>query len=164
MNRADQNVTNMQNAIQLLDQHAANGEPIFVDYQSSLLLGHYLCRQRPITRSWVASGFDQFECQGHRVISLHYRDWVFTSASFSPRFGEMVQTYGVPAGTRVWIFQAGWGADLARQLPTIYPEFRDLPVNAFGRDISVFELTAGQPMPAAKPDSTGTHGNGDRTN
>ena len=148
MNRADQSTAHMEAAIQLLRQHASPGEPIFVDYQSSLLLGHYLCRQKPIQRTWIASGFDVFECEGHRVISVHYRDWSFTPASFPLQWEEVVRTYKLPQGSEVCIFQAGWGADLAPKLKTNYSEFRDLPTQSFGHNITIFMLTVGQPMPS----------------
>jgi len=146
LKRTDQSAAHMDAAIQLLMQHA--GEPIFVDYQSSLLLGHYLCRQKPLQRTWIASVFDVFECEGRRVISVHYRDWSFTPASFPLQWEEAVRTYKLPQGSGVWIFQAGWGADLVPKLQTNYAEFRELPAQSFGRNITVFKLTVGQPLPS----------------
>jgi len=148
MKRTDQSTAHMEAAMQLLRQDASPEEPIFVDYQSSLLLGHYLCRQKPIQRTWIASGFDVFECEGHRVISVHYRDWSFTPASFPLQWEEVVRTYKLPQDSGVWIFQAGWGADIAPQLKTNYAEFHELPAQSFGRNITIFKLTVGQPMPS----------------
>jgi hypothetical protein len=56
------------------------------------------------------------------------------------------------AGQRVWIFQTGWDIALARELQERFAELHGLKADFFGRNISLFQLTVGQPVsePAGK--------------
>ena len=65
---------------------------------------------------------------------------------FLRRWGRMVKDYGLTPGQVVWVVQMGWNIDLARQLQAL-PELRTLQVESFGRNIEMFKLTVGQPMP-----------------
>ena len=60
----------------------------------------------------------------------------------------MVSGYQLKAGETVCLFQAGWDIGLAQELQNKLPEFRGLDVESFGRNINLFKITVGQPMPA----------------
>jgi hypothetical protein len=139
----------MNAALDFLRQNMAGEGVIFTDYESDLILGHYLCRQRPIAFETSIPDFEVFSCDGVRVVSASYRAaTLFDANSFLSLWNRLVETYHLKAGDSVWVFQAGWKADLSENLQNHYAVFDKLRVESFGSNIKVFKLTVGQPMPA----------------
>ncbi|MFZ0539183.1 MAG: glycosyltransferase family 39 protein, partial [Candidatus Sulfotelmatobacter sp.] len=62
MDRADQSRTHMTAAIDFIKQNVKPNELIFTDYQTDLILGHYLCQQEPISFEAAPATFEQFSC------------------------------------------------------------------------------------------------------
>lgn len=151
MLREDQSRVNMARALDFIQQNLPPSDLIFADYQTRLLLGHYLCPQRPISLERSGQDLEQFHCAGHRVIFTDFRTWRFEPETFLAKWDEMVRTHGLGPGEAVWVVQTGWDIDLASGLESKFPEFRGLQVQSFGRNIQVFKLTIGQPMPNAAP-------------
>ncbi len=150
MDRADQSRMHMAAAIEFVEQNIAPSNVIFVDYQTDLILGHYLCQQRPITLDPAPADFEQFSCAGYRVVSADYKtEWQFWADNFPQHWRRLVQAYRLKPGDTVWIFQSGWGVALPEDLRKHYAEFHDLHFESFGDNIEIFKLTVGQPMPAA---------------
>jgi Dolichyl-phosphate-mannose-protein mannosyltransferase len=143
MSRSDQNRAHMTSAIEFVQQNVGPSDVIFTDYQSDLILGHYLCQQRPISFEPAPANFEQFFCADHRVVSTDYRTWVLRADNFAQDWQEFVQAYKPKPGETVWIFQAGWGKSLPEDLRKSYAEFRDLPVQSFGANITIFKLEVG---------------------
>jgi hypothetical protein len=149
MNRADQNATNMAAAMEFVKLNVDPSDLIFVDYQTDLILGHYLCQQRPISFDPAPTDFEQFSCAGHRVASTDYKsEWMFWSDNFPNAWQRLEQSYSLKPGTTVWIFQAGWGIGLPEDLQKHFAEFHDLRFQSFGNNIKIFKMTVGQPMHA----------------
>jgi hypothetical protein len=147
--RAEQSRIHMIAAIDWIRQNAKPSDVVFTDYESELILGHYLCRQRPITFEESNPDFEVFPCDGVRVVSASYRTaTLFDARSFISSWNRLVQTDSLKEGTSVWIFQAGWNVDLAEDLRSHFAEFRNIRVESFGRNIKIFKLTVGQPVPA----------------
>jgi len=152
MERSDQSRANMASAIEFVNKDINPSDLIFTDYQSDLILGHYLCRQRPISLETAPDSYEQFSCGGHRVVSANYKiAWMFSSETFPEDWRRIVHDYGLKPGDTVWVFQAGWGIDLPEDLRRNFAEFRDLHFELFGKNIYVFKMTVGQPMPASGP-------------
>ncbi|HUO25101.1 MAG TPA: glycosyltransferase family 39 protein [Candidatus Aquilonibacter sp.] len=150
MERADQSRRHMDGAMQFVRQNVPPGSTIFVDYQSNLILGHYLCDEQPIVLDDSIAGFESFSCSGHRVISANYKSaWMFNGENFVGEWKSLAQTYGLHSGGKVWNFQCGWGIKLAGELQKNFAEFRDLRVTSFGENIQIFPLTVGQAIPAS---------------
>jgi len=151
--RTDQRRAHMAAAMEFLSQNINSSDIIFTDYQSDLILGHYLCQQRPISIEAAPSGYEQFSCGGHRVVSDDFKTaWQFFADNFPKHWQDFVQTYNLKTGDTIWVFQAGWGVDLAKPLKNQYAELRDLQYESFGKNIEVFKLTVGRPMPARLKD------------
>jgi 4-amino-4-deoxy-L-arabinose transferase-like glycosyltransferase len=149
MNRADQNATNMAAAMEFVKLNVDPSDLIFVDYQTDLILGHYLCQQRPISFDAAPADFEQFSCVGHRIASTDYKsEWMFWSDNFPNAWQRLEQSYSLKPGTTVWIFQAGWGIGLPEDLQKHFAEFHDLRFQSFGNNIKIFKMTVGQPMHA----------------
>ncbi len=147
MSRADQSIAQMDGTINFMRQHMTPADAIFVDNQTSILLGHYLCQQKPFEFDRSVPGFRSIQCGGYRVIATGGEDFRFTAESFLRRWNEMVPKYGLKSGQPVWIVQAGWNIDLTQELQEQIPQFRTLQAQPFGRNISIFKLTVAQPMP-----------------
>jgi hypothetical protein len=150
MERADQSRTNMATAIDFVRHNVDPSSLIFVDYQTDLILGHYLCQQRPIILDPAPADFEQFSCAGYRVVSTDYKtEWQFWADNFSRHWLRLEQAYKLKPGDTVWIFQTGWGVALPEDLRKHYAEFQGLHFQSFGDNIKIFKLTVGQPMPEA---------------
>ncbi len=143
MRREDQRRSNMTKAMDTIRQKVSPDDVIFVDFQTSFLLRFYLCPEISFT-GLPPSAFRTFSCSGHRAISLGPETNVLTADLFPHRWHEMVSAFGLKPGQTVWIFQAGWDIDLAKELRETVPVFRDLKAESFGRNISLFKLTVGQ--------------------
>jgi len=148
MSPQDQRRGNMQAALGFMHQEIAPGEIIFADYQTSLMLDHYLCDQRPVAPDHSVPGFISYECGGHRVIATDWNTVVFTARSFYDQWQLLVKKYSLSPGTRVWVAHMGWSTYLAMELEK-FPEFHLAP-HFFGDRIQIFDLTVGQSMPDPK--------------
>ena len=149
MERADQSASNMTAAMNFIAANVNASDVIFTDYQSDLVLGNYLCRQRPISLDAAPDGFEAFSCEGHHVISGNYKTWAFRAETFVQGWNRMVGEYGLKPGTVVWVWQAGWDTNVSYELGKSFAEFRGINVQSFGKNIRLFKMTVGQPVPAA---------------
>lgn len=146
MKRADQSKTHMTAAIDFVEKIEPS-DIIFTDYESELVLGHYLCRQKPISFQAAPATFEQFDCGGHRVVSKDFTGWMFQPETFAQDWQKFSQAYSPK--TDVWVFQAGWDANLADNL-SHQPQFHDLNVERFGENIKIFKTAV---TPRAKGDN-----------
>ena len=150
MERTDQTRTHMNDAINFVRENIKPSDTIFTDYQSDLILGYYLCQQRPIAIEVMPADFEQFSCGGHQVVASDFRAaWMFWATNFPKEWQRFVQSYNLKPGDTVWIVQAGWGVDLPADLQKHFAEFRGLHFESFGKNIKIFKMTVGQPMPAS---------------
>ncbi|HVI08280.1 MAG TPA: glycosyltransferase family 39 protein [Candidatus Binatia bacterium] len=142
--RADQSIAHMSAAMNFIHHNAGPADVIFTDYESDLILGHYLCEQQPIALQSEPSGYEQFQCTGRHVVSLDFRGWSLTAQNFPEEWRRFEQTFPLQPGQNVWIFQAGWDTGLPENLRGRYTEFRDLKFESFGNNIKLFKLAAVQ--------------------
>jgi Dolichyl-phosphate-mannose-protein mannosyltransferase len=146
MVRADQRRARMDQAVKFIRAQIPLSEPIFSDFQSSLLLGHYLCGQTVISYDRSVAGFRGANCHGLRLIATTADTFVFTLPTFMRKWKELVENFGLKPGEKVWIIEEGWNMDMPDELKSL-PEFRDLDVRSFGHNIAMFPLTVGRPLP-----------------
>ena len=145
MARSDQGTALMEQATTFVRQQVPPSDLVFVDNQTSILLGHYLCQQRPAPLQPSALTINTLDCGGHRILATNGETFVFTAKSFFPTWDEMRRTYHLQPGQHVWVLQEGWvwGDSLAQELKQKWPAFRGLQARTFGHNITVFELTVG---------------------
>ncbi len=147
IDRTDQSRAHMADAMAYL-QSIPKSDLIFTDYQTDLLLGHYLCDQRPVALDPAAPNYEQFSCTGHRVVSTNYKQWLFTADNFPGEWQHLVRTYHLSPESMVWIVQMGWDIALPEELQNNRAEFHDLHFDSFGNNIKIFKLTVPSPAPA----------------
>ena len=147
MDRADQSRERMAAAVSFIQANVRPQDLIFTDYQTDVILGHYLCRTNPIAFEAAEPGFEQFSCAGHRIVSLDYKGWMFWANNFPQEWQRFIEEYKPTPGEAVWIVQAGWGIGLPEDLRAHYEQFHDLQFESLGNNIKIFKMTVGQPAP-----------------
>ncbi len=138
MTRADQSRKQMDRAVEFIRTQVPAGDPLLVDYQTRIMLRHYLCGMQPA--SGYVSGFEEFQCAGHRIISAAPTHWMFTEQTFPPYWDQFLSEKNIPAGSFVWIVQAGWGASIAPGVARTRPDLKPSRSVNFGRNISAFQI------------------------
>jgi len=149
--RMDQSRNNMLHAVTFAREQISDSDPIFVDYESGIELGHYLCEQEAVTYDGSIPGFLVFHCGGHRIISTIPDVWAFTPTVFLQEFSRLVRVADLKPGQVVWVAEAGWMVKLDDELRK-YSELHDLQTQAFGNNLRFLKLLAGQSMPIATSD------------
>ncbi len=130
MDRADQSRTNMAKAMDFVTKNINPSDIIFTDYQSDLILGHYLCRQRPISFDVAPANFEQFHCEGYRIASTDYKTaWMFWADNFpkdmaAARRKPTISSPGTRSGLFRWDGESYLPEDLRKAL-------RRVPRSAF---------------------------------
>jgi hypothetical protein len=136
--RADQSRANMQKALEFI-REIPSSELIFVDYESGLELGHYLCEEKPIEYDGSIPGFLVFHCGGRRIVSTINDLWAFDGQMFGEQWQRLIAAAGLKPDDQVWVAQAGWIVTLADDLQKAGVP---LQVRSFGKNIQFFALRA----------------------
>lgn len=144
MLRQDQSSQQMRLAMNAVRTEVSPNDWLFVDYQTSLLLNHYLCPQRTMPFDSSIAHPQIFYCDGYHVISADPHTWRFESQPFLSKWDEMGRAIDLKAGEKVWVIQEGWDIKLAADLPNKLPQFRVIHPRRFGSNITIFELSWGQ--------------------
>jgi|HubBroStandDraft_6_1064221.scaffolds.fasta_scaffold00818_2 hypothetical protein len=144
---ADQSRTQMIRATEFIESQIPNSDLIFIDYQTRLLLGYYLCPQQPVVFAAPVGSFEDFQCGGHRIVAAGPDLYIFSGQSFPSRWNELQRSFPLRSGQAVWVIQAGWEVNLWQELQSGVPGLRDLRPRSFGKNITISRMTVGQPMP-----------------
>ncbi|MGC1436807.1 MAG: glycosyltransferase family 39 protein [Terriglobales bacterium] len=144
MLREDQSRTQMARALGFIHAQIPQSDLIFVDYQTRLLLGYYLCPLQPVPFSAPVGSLEEFRCNGYQAFAAGPDLYIFTTENFIPRWHQFQRSVSLKSGQSVWVIQAGWEVDLAQDLQSTVPEFRELAPQSFGRNITIFKLKVGQ--------------------
>ncbi len=147
MLREDQSRMQMVRAIGFIHAQVPQSDMIFVDYQTRLLLGYYLCPDQPVSFSAPVGSFEQFQCNGYQVVAAGPDLYTFTADNFLPRWSQLSRSFPLKSGQAVWVVQAGWEVGLAHELQSKFPELPGLNPQSFGRNITIFRLAVVQPPP-----------------
>ena len=148
MTRADQSRVQMNRSLEFIQQQIPSSVPLFIDVQTRMLLGYYLCREQQTSAEAPHSDFEVLQCGGYQLIVANV--WSFDPSSFPDLYAEMIRTYGLQPGDTVWVAQEGWGVGIGPKLGA-NPEFKDLKIESFGNNIQLFKLTAGRLEASSDP-------------
>jgi uncharacterized membrane protein len=149
MLREDQSRTQMVRSMGFIHAQIPQSDLIFVDYQTRLLLGYYLCPEQPVSFSAPVGSLEEFRCNGYQVFAAGPDLYIFTAENFIPRWDQFQRSVPLKSGQSVWIIQAGWEVNLAHDLQSRDPEFGELNPQSFGRNITIFKLKVLQRNPAS---------------
>jgi Dolichyl-phosphate-mannose-protein mannosyltransferase len=147
--RADQSRAQMDRSLAFIQERIPHSVPIFVDVQTRLLLGYYLCRQQQGLAEPPPQDFDVLECGGYQLITANL--WMLSPETFESYWSRMIRIYDLKPGDTVWVIQEGWSVSLGPQLKATNPEYKNLQIESFGRNIQFFELTVGRAEASSIP-------------
>ena len=145
--REDQSRMQMTRATEFIRSQIPQSDLIFVDYQTRLLLGYYLCPQQPVPFTAPIGSLEQFQCGNHRAAAAGPDLYIFTADNFLPRWNQLMRTLSLTPGRHVWVIQAGWDVNLPNELQRSLPEFKIGDTQWFGKNISITLLPVGDPSP-----------------
>jgi hypothetical protein len=145
--RDDQNRIQMTRAIEFIRSQIPPSELIFVDYQTRLLLGYYVCPEQAVPFAAAAGSLEQVQCGNHRVAAAAPDVYIFTAKTFLPRWNELMRAHSLKPGKNVWVIQAGWEVNLSNDLQRELPQFQSVNSYWFGKNIAIFPLPAGKSLP-----------------
>jgi hypothetical protein len=127
----------MTRTVNHIQQSIPAGKLVFVDYQTSVLLGYYLGRNQITSFSEHEREFREFPYGGYRIVSS--RNWLFNVESFGIEFRRLKEVYGLAPGELVWIVSGGWGVNLYSRLTSRFPRSH-FPGVMFGSNLAVFQV------------------------
>jgi drug/metabolite transporter superfamily protein YnfA len=131
----------MRAAIDYLHQNAPPGAVVFADYESGLLFGYYGCGHGVVQIFPPVERFATSDCGSYTAISARPEEWRFKADNMQEELQTAAATYGLRAGTKVWLFDAGWINDLA---PAISRDADCAGPRFFGENILICQLTVAQ--------------------
>jgi hypothetical protein len=126
----------MSNATAYLKTLVQPSEPVFTDYQASILLAYYLGRDHPPPASRECGGITEVQYGAYDVVVLSA--WSATATQLTTGIdGWRKGCTSLP--NLVWVFDAGWGLNLLDELKQSAPRSISLG-RKFGETISFFKL------------------------
>jgi hypothetical protein len=132
----------MASTARYMEQAVSQDDLILVDYQSNFPFAYYLCGPKVIFPVEIFRGdYFEFQCNGYSVVSL--RIWKLIAESFPGQFEKVARSHKLKPGTRVWVYQTGWGRDLDTDLASHNAEFRCLVPKRFGGGVTVTPFVVG---------------------
>ena len=137
MGRKEQAKGLMTNAIADLKTWVQPGEPVFTDYQASILLAYYLGRDHPPPASRGCGGVTEVQYGAYHFVVVN--SWSATATQLMTGIdGWRKGCTSVPADS-FWIFDAGWGLNLLDELSQSAPRSIS-QARRFGETISLFKM------------------------
>jgi hypothetical protein len=137
MARKEQAKGLMTNAIAALKTSVQPGEPVFTDYQASILLAYYLGRDHPPVAPRECGGVTEAQYGAYHFVVV--RGWSATATQLMTGIdGWRKGCTSVPANS-FWVFDAGWGLNLLDDLKQWAP--RSISQGRrFGETVSLFKM------------------------
>jgi uncharacterized membrane protein len=142
--------TQMASAVQYVRDAVPRNGRILADVQSSFLLYYYLCDPAEHYVRVSVPAVDRLPCGGYSIISGG-DTWKFTPENFVLRFRNSAAERGLQPDQTVWVFQAGWDANLNTELPWFVMKYRCLVSRDFGSSITVIPFVVGHDLSPELP-------------
>lgn len=158
MRPRDQAKVWMSQALQDIHQSIPPGATVFVEYETSLMLRYYLCRDQIFPIDDAPTRILEFHCGEYRVVSVPSRWvlWVVEPKDFPSEMHHLANAYGVHPPEPIWMIHMGWNLtpnniNIHSQLAILFPELNHLPYQNFGENISIFQFPLGMEQPFSIP-------------
>jgi hypothetical protein len=133
----------MAAAMEALRHSAPPGSVIFSDYESGLLLGYYACGHGVVQVLPPYQSFSRADCGPYTVIAARPQEWKFYADELPGQLATIRETYGLPAGSKIWLFNAGWITDSTPALSKELQQFGCSQPQRFGENIFLCRLALG---------------------
>lgn len=144
--REDQSRRQMTRATEFIRSQIPQSDLIFVDYQTRLLLGYYVCPEQSVPFTAPIGSLELFQCGNHRVAAAGPDLYIFTADNFVARWNQLTHSRSLTPGQQVWVAQAGWDVNLPNELQRELPEFQIDGTQWFGKNITILRFTAGKSL------------------
>jgi hypothetical protein len=143
MKPRNQRITQMTQAMDFVHTSVPAGSVIVSDLEGGLALDYYLCHgYAPQSRPFQP--FSKAACAGYQMILQDPRQWIFRAPTFPADMQTLQKMYGLDAGTKVWLFQAGFVVDKEPELRALLRErYGCVDPHEFGQNIFLCEVTLG---------------------
>ena len=152
MLRGDQSRAQMTGAMQYIHAQVPPSDVILVDYQTRLLLAHYLCPETPMSFLSSGVGLGEFPCGGYRIVAAGTETYTFTTEDFLKWWDELQHMYPPAARRPIWVIQAGWEINLCGAFSGRVPQLRELQSQSFGKNITICKLARNDSATDLRPD------------
>jgi hypothetical protein len=137
MSRQEQTKELMTSAIADLRTSVQAGEPVFTDYQASILLSYYLGRDHPPPVPRECGGVTEVPYGAYQVVIVNA--WSATAPQLMTGLNGWRKACDSTPRDSFWIFDAGWGLNSLDDLNQSVP--RSIShAQRFGGTISLFKL------------------------
>jgi hypothetical protein len=127
----------MDNAIADLRTSVQPGEPVFSDYQASIMLEYYLGRDHPPAPARACGGVSEVQYGAYPVVIVG--GWSATAAELTVGIDGWRKGCNPAPRDSFWIYDAGWGVNLFDDLSQSAPGAVSQQ-QRFGESISLFKL------------------------
>lgn len=127
----------MTNAIASLRATVQPDEPLFTDYQASILLAYYLGRDLPPPVPRECGSVTELQYGAYHVVVVG--GWSATAAQLITALNDWRKSCDPASRESVWVFDAGWGLNLIDDLSRSTPSSIAQP-ERFGETISLFKF------------------------
>jgi hypothetical protein len=133
MRPQNQRRTFMQQAMGYLSRSVPKDSLILTDGEGSLLLSYYFCHRL------ISS--EESRCGEDRIIVFDPRQWLLRAETFPSQIHNLQQRYELRAGTKAWLFQAGFLVDREPELRAEFVQYGCASPQGFGQNIFLCQLT-----------------------
>ena len=123
----------MEQATEYLRRSVPKASLILTDGEGSLLLSYYFCH------CLISS--EESRCGEDRIIVLDPRQWLLRAETFPSQMQNAQKRYGLPPGTKPWLFQAGFLVDREPELRAEFVQYGCASPQGFGQNIFLCQLT-----------------------
>jgi 4-amino-4-deoxy-L-arabinose transferase-like glycosyltransferase len=137
MGRKEQMKGLMTNAIVDLKTSVQPAEPVFTDYQASVLLAYYLGRDHPPPAPRECGGVTEVQYGAYHFVVVS--GWSATATQLMSGIDGWRKACNSVPGDSLWIFDAGWGMNLLDDVSSSAPRSIS-QAQKFGETISLFKL------------------------
>jgi len=127
-------------AMEALRHSVPPASVIFSDYESGLLLGYYACGHGVVQVFPPYQTFSRTDCGAYTVIAARPQQWKFYADDLPSELATIRETYGLPAGSKIWLFSAGWITDSTPALSAELRQFGCSQPRRFGENIFLCQL------------------------
>ena len=145
----NQHIELMQRAKEDIINFLPKDEAIFMDFQTSVMLGYYFGKNEIPEPRIFQKGFWECRYAGFKFVAVE--NWSFTAESFVEQFRKFFSNYLQDSTGSIWIIDAGWGWNLRNELLHSFPEITFLRQKAYAANISIFQLSVEEVMKLETP-------------